>query len=123
MSTSRVVANIAGLPGSLLLIVQGGIALWRRRAAKNAREQAKESRKSQSPAKTFVISKGAGKDAGNNGGTIIDGATLLDRMAEKAEEVVDRYQAWHGLFFMGGAALLAFSYLLPLLSAWISQNC
>jgi hypothetical protein len=113
MSTSQVVANIAGLAGSLLLIVQGGIALWRRWAAKNTREQAMASRKSQPPLKPVVISTG---DAGKDGVTTIDGATLLDSIAEKAEEVIDRYQAWHGLFFIGGAALLALSYLLPLLS-------
>lgn len=115
MSTSQVVANIAGLAGSLLLIVQGGIALWRRWAAKRAREQAQESRDNQAPPKLVVIST---DDAGKGGTTTIDGATLLDSVAEKAEEVIDRYQAWHGLFFIGGAALLALSYLLPLLSAW-----
>jgi hypothetical protein len=117
MSTTQIVANIAGLAGSLLLIVQGGIALWRRWAAKIAREQAKESRNGESSPKPVVMSTG---DAGNDGVTTIDGATLLDSMAEKAEEVIDRYQPWHGLFFVGGAALLAFSSLLPLLHEWIS---
>lgn len=95
MSIAQVIANLAGLAGSGLLLWQGAVSLSLRREVKKTFDQAHRTPPGEK-----------------------DGADFLKEVAGAVEETVDRYRPWHGFTFVGGAFLLGVSYALPLLAGW-----